>query len=273
MRWLKTLIIFTLILSLSSCKNGDDDGTSIPVFFSLENDIELGAQVSAEIAANPDEYPVLDRSEYSEAYAYLQEMTDQILESDEVEYKEEFAWEIHIIHNDEVLNAFATPGGYIYVYTGLIKFLDKADDLAGVMGHEIAHSDRRHSMRQLQRVYGIQLVLNVLLGQNPSKLAEIVAGLAGNAALLSFSRDQESESDEYSVLYLSDTEFACNGAHSFFQKLIDLDQAGNTPQFLSTHPNPTNRVADINAKAEEIGCDTTPTTTFSYEDFKNSLPQ
>jgi len=272
MKLLKSSWILLVILAATSCKKNDDDG-GLPVFFSLQNDIDLGLQVSEQIAADPATYPILDETEYPEAYAYLQDITDRILSSDEVEYKEEFAWKIHIIHDDETLNAFATPGGYIYVYTGLIKFLEQEDDLAGVMGHEIAHADRRHSMQQMQKAYGIQLVLNVILGQNPSKLAEIAGAVAGNATTLAFSRDNESDADDFSVEYLSDTDYACNGAYSFFQKLIDSDQAGNTPKFLSTHPDPASRVEDINAKAVELGCSTTPLAPASYEDFKNSLPE
>ena len=61
----------------------------------------------------------------------------------------DFDWELKIIHDDETLNAFCAPGGYIYVYTGLIKFLAHEDNLAGVIGHEIAHADLRHSTQQL----------------------------------------------------------------------------------------------------------------------------
>lgn len=264
-----------MLLAVVSCKKDEDDdgGNGLPVFFSLQNDIDLGLQVSEQIAASPDQYPILDETEYPEAYAYLQNMTDQILSSNEVEYRDEFAWKIHIIHDDEVLNAFATPGGYLYVYTGLIKFLEQEDDLAGVMGHEIAHSDRRHSMQQMQKAYGIQLVLGVILGQNPSQLGEIVGAIAGNATTLAFSRENESDADEFSVIYLSDTDYACNGAYSFFQKLLDSDQAGRTPKFLSTHPDPASRVEEINAKATALGCSTTPLAPASYEDFKNMLPQ
>lgn len=263
--------LWILLILAVACKNDDDDAPF--VLLPLQNDIDLGAQVNAEIAANPNEYPVLDETEYAEAYDYLQAMTDEILESDDIVYRDQFAWKIHIIHDDEILNAFATPGGYIYVYTGLIKFLDQADDLAGVMGHEIAHADRRHSMVQLQKLYGTQLILNILLGQNPSKLTEIAAAIAGQATTLAFSRENEVDADDYSVRYLADTEYACNGAYSFFQKLIDMQQAGNIPEFLSTHPNPASRVEDINKKATELGCDTTPKTPSSYEDFKNSLPE
>lgn len=268
----KKLWLVGILLAAVACKKDDDDDKPF-VLLPVQNDIDLGLQVSEEIAANPNEFPVLDETEYAEAYAYLQAITDRILASDQLVYRDRFAWKIHIIHDDEVLNAFATPGGYIYVYTGLIKYLDQEDDLAGVMGHEIAHADRRHSMQQMQKLYGAQLILNVILGQNPSQLTEIVAGIAGKATALAFSRENEADADKFSVNYLADTDYACNGAYSFFQKLLDSNQAGKTPAFLSTHPDPASRVEDINAHAMSIGCDTTPLAPSTYEDFKNSLPE
>lgn len=244
-------VLLSAILIISSCDNNGDF-----VIFSIEDDIALGAQVAAEIAADPAQFPILDRSSNVEAYAILDEMLEEILNSDAVTYKEEFAWDLYIIDDDETLNAFATPGGYIYVYTGLIFFLQNEDDLAGVMGHEVAHADQRHSSKQLQQQQGVSVLLSILLGEDPSALAEVAGQLAGNLAGLSFSRDDETEADEFSVEYLADTEYACNGAAAFFQQLLDLDAAGNTPQFLSTHPDPDNRVADINAKATEEDCST-----------------
>ena len=231
----------------------------------------MGQQVSEEIASNPTEYPVLSEEEYPEAYQYLENIVARILTSEDIAYKEEFAWEVKIIDQD-VLNAFAVPGGYIYVYTGLIKYLDKEDDLAGVLAHEIAHVDQRHSTQQLQKAYGLQILLSVALGNNPGQLEQIAAALAGNLATLKFSREAEKEADEYSVYYLDDTDYACNGAYSFFQKLINSDEAGDTPAFLSTHPDPKDRIQDINATAQEIGCSTTPLAPASYQDFKESLP-
>ena len=70
-----------------------------------------------------------------------------------------------LIDDDKTLNAFCTPGGFIYVYTGLIKFLDSEDQLAGVMGHEIAHAALRHSTRQMTKVYGVQTLLQVATGR------------------------------------------------------------------------------------------------------------
>ena len=261
MKTIKRTLFFGIFCSSLLLVRCDENGNFI--LFSLQNDIELGAQVAEQIASDPDQFPILPRtSTNAQAYAYLDNMVASILDAqddagnDAVTYRTEFAWEVQIIKDDNVLNAFATPGGYIYIYTGLIKFLDRADDLAGVIGHEIAHADQRHSSKQLQRQYGVSLLLSIALGEEPSELAELVSTIAGTLGSLSFSRNLESEADEFSVIYLADTDYACNGAFSFFQKLIDQQQTGNTPKFLSTHPDPASRVDAINDKATALGCST-----------------
>jgi len=243
--------IFISVVGLNGC----DENNNI-VLFSIQNDIDLGKQVSEEIAADPTTYPVMDKSTNAEAYAYLEAVKNAILNSGSVAYKDQFVWQLHIIKDDETLNAFATPGGYIYVYTGLIKYLDNVDDLAGVMGHELAHADLRHTSRNLQKSYGVSFLLSLLIGENSGDLTKIAGQLAGNVAGLAFSRDYEKEADAQSVVYLAKTDYACNGAATFFEKLEASGQSGG-PAFLSTHPSPTSRIEDINAKATEEGCDTT----------------
>ncbi|MEM9338088.1 MAG: M48 family metalloprotease [Bacteroidota bacterium] len=245
---LLTLCVATLAIFVSCDENGDF------VVFSIENDKDLGNQLASQIAEDPENYPVLSRTEYAAAYAYLDDMFNEILASEEVTYKDEFDWEIFII-NQDVLNAFAAPGGKIYVYTGLIYFLDTEDDLAGVIGHEIAHADQRHGSKQLQTQYGISALLSIALGgqaQSTQTIGQVVAGLG----TLSFSRSDEAEADDLSVRYLAGIDrYACNGAASFFEKLLE-NQETRQPEFLSTHPDPENRVEDINAEAIEIGCST-----------------
>ena len=256
------LFLIGLSLFLNSCKEGE--GFNI---FSIEDDKELGLQLSEEIASDPANYPVLDENDYPEAYAHIRRIRDAVLNSGNVTYKDEFDWEVKIIHDDDVLNAFCAPGGYIYVYTGLIKYLDTEDHLAGVMGHEIAHADKRHSTEQMTKLYGVGLLFDIALG-NSSDLSQIVVGLIG----LKFSRNHETEADEYSVRYLCPTDYNAAGAAGFFQKLIDLEQTGGTPQFLSTHPNPDNRVENIEATEQAEGCTGTGTFDDRYQDFKASLP-
>ncbi len=252
-RAFKPIATVLILLFFVSCDKNNNFS-----LFTIQDDINLGFQVSEQIAADPTNYPILSESSNSAAYSYLEAIKDDILNSGEVAYKREFAWEMHIIQDDNVLNAFATPGGYIYVYTGLIKYLDNVDDLAGVLGHEIAHADLRHSSRNLQKQYGVTILLSLLLGEDPSQLAQIAAQLAGSLAGLKFSREFESEADARSVDYLANTAYACDGAASFFEKLEAQGLSSGTPVFLSTHPSPETRIVDINDKADAVGCDTAP---------------
>lgn len=255
--------ILAVLTLAPSCKS---DGGGIN-FFSVQDDIDLGMQVSDEIEADPAAYPVLSESAFPEAYGHIRRIRDEILDNADVSNEDVFGWEVKLIEDDAVLNAFCTPGGHIYVYTGLIKYLDSEDQLAGVMGHEIAHAALRHSTDQLTQLYGIQLLLDIVLGGNTSSLADIAASLV----VLKFSRDHEEQADEYSVRYLCPTEYDARGAARFFEKLI---AAGTTtpPQFLSSHPDPDNRVENILNTWTELGCGVGGTFEDRYNDFKNSLP-
>ncbi len=261
--WITMMLTAVLLWSASGCKK--DEGLNL---FSISDEIEFGQQLEAEIAANPAEYPVLDSAQFNEAYGHIYRMRNDILNSGNVKYKNEFPWRIKIIHSDSVLNAFCAPGGFIYVYTGLIHFLDTEDELAGVLGHEIAHADKRHATEQLTKNYGFAVLLQVLLGNNQSLLTEIAQGLLS----LRFSRANETEADDYSVKYLCPTDYNAAGAAGFFQKLLDLEQVGSTPQFLSTHPSPDNRVQNINTQKVDEGCTGTGTFVTRYQQLKNSLP-
>ena len=237
-------------LMLSSCakdKNGER------LIFSIEDDIALGNQVAAQtdsIYKSQLIEPTDPRPNVQAAYGQINKIVAKILASDKVSYAQEFGYKVKIINDDNTLNAFATPGGHIYVFTGLIKKLDNEDQLAGVLGHEIAHADRRHTSKALERQYGLSVLLSILLGENQNQLVEIGAGLA----TLKFGRDAETEADFYSVEYLGDTPYTCDGAAAFFLKMQDEQQAGKPPVFLSTHPNDADRIKAITDKATADNC-------------------
>ena len=152
----------------------------------------------------------------------------------------------------------------MYVYTGLIEFLEQEDELAGVLGHEIAHAAQRHSTEQLTKAYGLTTLVELVLGKDPGLLVEIAEGLAG----LSFSRVDEAEADEYSVIYLCETYYAADGAAGFFEKLEGVE----IPEFISTHPSSDSRVEDIRAEAAARGCSTEPYPDGDYAGLLDSLP-
>ena len=271
----KHTIWLLAVLSLfmfSSCK--DNDG----VIFSTQDDIKLGQQVSAEVDSTyRAQGKLLERNSSNastqQAYQNLDRIVNRILTSGEVKYKQEFPWTVKIIKDDETLNAFASPGGHIYVYTGLIKYLEDEDHFAGVLAHEIAHADKRHSVKQLQRDYGISLLLSVALGNDPGTLQKIAAQFAGNLTGLKFGRDAETEADNASVQYLGGTDYyACDGAAGFFIKLEqEAQQQAGVPEFLSTHPNPGNRIQNIQQLAAQKGCKTSTAPDTDFNQLKNAL--
>ncbi|TGE28690.1 M48 family metalloprotease [Hymenobacter metallicola] len=253
---LKPWLLFGLVAASLGSVSCSKDGDGV-LLFSIEDDRTLGDQVARQtdslMRVDPNKYGrLLERSSNSAAYAALDNVVNKVLNSGQLTYRNEFPWDVKIVQKDEK-NAFATPGGHIYVYTGLIKYLDHEAELAGVIGHEIAHADRRHTSKQLQTQYGLQVLLGLLVGDNPNQLVQIAAGLGQ----LQFSRNDESEADDYSVRYLSGTEYSCDGTAGFFIK-SSKESPNNTPTFLSTHPNPENRVAAIQAKAQELNCRNKP---------------
>lgn len=248
MNFLKTLLGYLFIASFflhSGCKSLNKLN-----FFSLEDDVAFGRQLSQQIESDPRNFPLLPERGNEDAYRYIRGLTNRILNSGQVAHRRTFPWEVRIIDDDETLNAFCAPGGFIYVYTGIIKYLDSEDQLAGVMGHEIAHAALRHSTQQMSKAYGTSILLSILTGnQNPGQLEQLALGLVN----LKFGRDDETEADTHSVKYLCNTRYNAAGAAGFFEK---IQSAGGSrpPAFLSTHPDPGNRVQNIKRQKQEFGC-------------------
>jgi predicted Zn-dependent protease len=146
----------------------------------------------------------------------------------------------------------------MYFYNDLIKYLTNEDDLMGVMSHEMAHSDKRHSVR----------LLSIAQGKEPNQAAQILTSLGS----LTFSGNAETEADEESVKYKAKRPSRSDGAETFFKKSAALGQSGG-PVFSSTHRSPKDRVENIIANAAALGCDTTYYTPSSCHAFVNLLPQ
>ena len=255
-------LFIVLVLFFANCKK--DEPVNI---FTVEDDITLGKQLKEEIANDPTTYPLISETEYPQAYEHLRRIRDTILASGKVAHKDEFTWECHLIDQD-VLNAFCAPGGYIYVYSGLIKYLDNEAQFAGVLGHEMAHAARRHSTSQLTKAYGLSVLLSVIVGNDPGTLAQITASLL----VLAFSRSHENDADAYSVVYLNPSHYDSRGVAGFFEKLHAGDSSGISVPFLSTHPSDASRIENITKKWTELGSISGEWDSLSYQSFKNSLP-
>ncbi len=239
----------------------------------VDYDVELGRQSARAILEDPEEYPLLSPEEYPEAYEHLQRIVREVLENEELQYGDLFVYDsVKIIHNDDVLNAFCAPGGFIYVYTGLIQYLDAEDHLAGVLGHEIAHAELRHSSLKLQKDFGKQALVGFVALTSPFLGDVVAAEILHQLTSLSYSRGQEAESDGMSVRYLAESRYACDGTAGFFEKLLREGDGVRIPEVLSDHPDAESRVREVRQLAAELGCGTELSGSSEWQAFQTSLP-
>lgn len=267
-RTILPMLSLLLLFALISCGtvNEKNKGKGFNLF-TIEQDKQLGAQVANEIDSDQQTYPLLDSAQYKDVYAYIYKVRNKILNSGEVDYKDDFNWRLRIIHDDSTLNAFCTPGGYIYIYTGILKFLETEDEFAGVLGHEIGHADMRHSTRQMTKMFGVSVLTSIILGDQ-SMLGQVTAALVN----LQFSRKHENEADERSVKYLCPTDYNASAGAGFFEKITALG-GPNPPEFLSTHPNPKDRIENFRTYSEEMGCEGSKTYKTPYQNMVSKLPK
>lgn len=206
--------------------------------FPVSEDKQLGAQFDADIRKDPKTYPILNNVG---AKMYVQNIINEIKKSPLVEYESTFPYSVEIINDDKTVNAFCTPGGYIYVYTGLIKMLDNEASLAGVLGHEIAHAERRHSTSRMTKAMGLQALLDLLSRNSSDRTVNFAANAFAGMGLLKNSRDDEDEADEYSFKYLQSSRWYPGAIMYFFEKV--KGRGGSTlEELFSTHPMPQSRL-------------------------------
>lgn len=262
--------LLAVIVSLASVSCSGGLGINI---FPDSKDIELGKQIDQEIRNNPKEYPILQNRK--DVNSYLESIGKKILESRAIEKRSIYAYKFEIIKDDSTINAFCTPGGYIYVYTGLMKFLDNEASLAGVLGHEIAHAERRHATSRMTSALGLQFLIAIVLGKNPSQVAQIGSNLFTGLGLLKNSRADEEEADRYSIKYLQSTEYYPGAIRYFFEKVSAGTKGGALERLLSTHPLPQDRIVNVEKLMRELQIAPPSDTnlfTQRYYEMKKTLP-
>lgn len=256
----KLVIFFTLLVVLSSCGDGWKN------YISLSIDKELGNQAQSQYDLMYKNQ-ILPEKENQELYNKINLIKERILKSGKVVHVDDFEWDLKII-NDSVMNAFCLPGGKIYVFTGLINYLDNEAQLAGVMGHEIAHADKRHAIDNMAKQLGLSALINLVFGDAGS-LIDIAQNLIG----LKFSRDNEAQADEYSVNYLYQTTYDASEANGFFDKLEKENHDEEITPFLSTHPSPANRKQKMLEHWKELGGKSGEKMEENYQKIKALLPE
>ena len=177
-----------------------------------------------------------------------------------------FAWEVVLVDNKEVKNAWCMPGGKIAVYTGILDVTKNRDGLAAVMGHEIAHAVAKHSVERASR--GVLLrtgttIFDIATGGSLSKVNQATGmntvGLLSQIGIMNpFNRKQESEADYLGLIFSSLSGYDIRETPKIWERMKKANKGKETPQFMSTHPSPDNRIKKINEWTNNIILDYPP---------------
>jgi Zn-dependent protease with chaperone function len=216
--------------------------------FSPAQDVEVGQQTSREAE---QQLPMLSNSRVDN---YLNNLGRTLASHAP---GEKFPYQFKAV-NDRSINAFALPGGFLYINRGVIEAADNEAQLAGVIAHEIAHVALRHGTNQASKAYVAQVPLAILggaLGSNSTSavLAQLGAGFATNSLLLKYSRSAESQADMLGTQILYDSGYDPRAMAQFFDKIQAQSKGGRMPAFFSSHPNPENRVGAVDMEINNLG--------------------
>jgi predicted Zn-dependent protease len=167
-------------------------------------------------------------------------------------------WHFAVVNTD-VVNAFALPGGYVYVNRGVLERASKMDELAGVLGHEIEHVVERHSVKQMEQQQNANIGVTlacVLTNVCNSQAAQAAIQVGGEAVFAKFSREDEVKADEGGFRNVMAAGISPEGMLTFFEKLLQEEQAsggnGATASWFADHPGTQDRIADIKRMLSQV---------------------
>jgi predicted Zn-dependent protease len=237
-------IILSVILALLfiGCTKAPITGRSQLIMVDQAQEIQLGLQSEKEILSKQRV------SRDPQKNAMVRRVGRRIAN---VTGQKNYKWEFFVIDNNKEANAFCLPGGKVFVYTGLFKYIANDAELAAVMGHEIGHALARHGAERMSRGIlaqtGGEVLQTVMAGRgNPQNTAMVMEAFGIGTQLgvtLPHSRTQEYEADHIGLVLMAKAGYNPNAALSFWNKFA---RSGQTPpEYLSTHPAPANRIATI----------------------------
>lgn len=242
------------VLLLVGCATNPETGRSQVILVSAQDEAQMGLESFSQIKKAEkisDNHMAIDR---------VNEVGRRIVTAigREVPHAE---WEF-VVFESEALNAFALPGGKVGVYTGILELTSTDDELAAIMGHEIAHVTLRHSgerVTQQMAVAGLAVGSEIYMESEDMDSEDrwaVRAGLGAGSAVfftLPFSRTHETEADVIGLRYAAGAGYDPRAAITFWQKMkMASEGEGRPPEFLSTHPSPDNRIARLEELAPQL---------------------
>ncbi|HNY31106.1 MAG TPA: M48 family metalloprotease [Fibrobacteria bacterium] len=256
------LPLLALSMSMAQCSCSDTLGS---MFISEDDELRLGSEFDAQLRSpeNAAEYPIYEAtsSEKREFQTYVEETFQSVYSAMPKSERPSYPFKIAIVDRRDVVNAFAVPGGFVYVYTGIINKAENESELAGVLAHEMAHISHHHYRDAVMKQAGLSILLDALLGEDASQLTQAVASMFSTLTQLKVSRENEDDADATGTRYLGDSHRNPNGIATLFGRM-----PSSGIDWLSTHPASTDRVKAVNglvsSESSSKGWDTSPEATY-----------
>lgn len=233
------LIIVTILTLLLSCATTGPGGKKSVILISDSQEIGLGQEFDKQVRA---ESKILADQDWQNYFNEIGQKIVAVSDRPNIEYH------FTVIESDDI-NAFATPGGYVYIYTGLLKLMTTEAELAAVTAHEISHIVARHSVKRLQQALGVNILYQIVVGESDSKTIQTAVGLGLSVALSGYSRANEREADEYGILYMANAGYNPYGAIDMFELLASASEGQRNffENMFATHPETQERIDNARA--------------------------
>ena len=251
----RPVIALMLALSLAGVADAQTKIKAGWNLFSAQDDVQIGQQSAVEAER---QLPILRDSNVD---AYVNRIGQRLAAN---AGGPQFQYRFRVVNASDI-NAFALPGGYVYVNRGIIDNARNEGELAGVMAHEIAHVALRHGTHQASKAYAAQAGLQILggllggkVGGNTAQILNTVGGIGLNALFLKYSRDLETQADIRGAQILAASGYTPADMVSFFRTLENVDKSKKT-SWLSDHPAPPDRIARIEKERQMLNEPATPT--------------
>jgi predicted Zn-dependent protease len=267
MKRILTVIFASFVVLMLACATTGPGGKQSLVLISTGQELEIGKGMADEVAKTEKRLPD------EQWQAYVNEVGQKLVK---VCDRQDIEYHFTVIQSDQI-NAFAAPGGYLYIYTGLLRIMDNEAELAAVMSHEISHVVGRHGAKQLQATMGVALASQLVLGDKGGDAMKAAINIGMGLLFSGYSREHEREADNFGIYYMQKAGYDPNAAVTMFQKLAAAGGSGGSNVFeklTASHPDTQERIAK--AKAEITGMGKLPSTltlnSKKYQDLKKRLP-